>query len=184
MRSNSFLTVLACLTLAACSRSTDTTGSATTNNQAPATNALNNNPSGATPMTADPSGVAPQQPASADGVQFAGGTREGGVAVGGGPAGAANANPGVGSNAAPSAGSDKAKAGGTDTKAGAAMAGDKDEACPGATDVRVSGSPSFCAKACRSDIDCAPAGKCSGTGRTSSKGYAQDNGKYCVDGSK
>jgi hypothetical protein len=185
MRPTTILTVFACLSAAACSRTSDTTGTtSTTTNPAPGANAnpINNNPSGATPMNSDPSGVAPLQPSSADGVEFAGGTKEGGVAVGGGPAGGAHAA----DNAAAAAG-DKAKAGGSaDTKGGVdtkakAGASDQGDSCPGATDVRVAGNPGFCAKACRSDIDCAPSGKCNGTGRTSAKGYSQPNGKYCVD---
>jgi len=179
---------LACLAAVACSRndmnSENRNTSATANDTAPRSNSLNDNPSGATPMTQDQSGVAAPQPRSADGVELAGGGHEAGIAIGGGPSSIGETyrrtDGGAQRGASDSLSDDKSWAGSSPAKG--AKRGDDTATCPGDNDVRVSknGGPGFCARACRSDIDCAPNGKCAGSGETSAKGYSQPNGKYCV----
>jgi len=179
---------LACLAAIACSRndtnSENRNTSATANDTAPRSNALNDNPSGATPMTQDPSGVAAPQARSADGVELAGGGREAGIAIGGGPSSIGEtpmprADAGAQLGASDSRSNDKGWSG---PPAKGAKRNDDAVICPGDNDVRVTknGGPGFCARACRSDIDCAPNGKCAGSGETSAKGYSQPNGKYCM----
>ena len=180
---------LVCLAAAACSRTEPNRAngdtSATTSNTVPGSNALNDNPSGATPINNDRSGAAPMQPRS-DGVELAGGGHEAGVAIGGGPAtpgelSAYRKDGGAQLGASATGSGDKGWTGSSAAKG--AKHGDDGASCPGDNDVRVTGkngSAGFCARACRSDIDCSPNGKCAGTGETSANGYSQPNGKYCT----
>jgi len=181
---------LACLAAVACSRndtnSENRNTSATASDTAPRSNALNDNPSGATPMIQDQSGVSANQPRSADGVELAGGGHEAGIAIGGGPSSVGETSvrrtdAGAQLTGSGSLSDDKNGLGSSPAKG--AKHSDDTAMCPGDSDVRVTGkngSAGFCARACRSDIDCAPNGKCAGTGETSAKGYSQPNGKYCL----
>jgi len=180
------LVSLACLAAAACSRNdangTNGNTNATTSNAVPASNAINDNPSGATPLTNEPSAVGATQQRAADGLEYAGAGREAGVAVGGGPNGLDTSTRRTDGGAWTGASGSDDKSGPGSSAKGVKRA-DDGASCPGESDVRVAGkngSAGFCARACRSDIDCAPNGKCAGTGETSAKGYSQPNGKYCT----